>query len=227
MSKELPADMKALQAAIRANRRLLSLLDKDIAEASLVDPDLINLDPDQSQSFTLVTMDGTDGDPGININVVAELARAVTQGVSNPYYGIARTDGDAAFVCTGLSAYVRINDNFAAAGAIDCFYDAPTAIARFGLGVRILDDTSGRRLSMVYSPTGMPWQSAVVPLDALGQSSFANVGGIGNVADCTFPRNTTIRVEAFSTNINSAYAASAPTAMRVHVLFHGYKVFGG
>lgn len=201
-----------LKAAITANKRLLALLDKDIAEASMVDPDIIGLDPDQAQPYTFTAVDGPDGDPGINV-VGGGL------GVNNPYYGLVRTDGDAAFVCTRMSAYVMITGLLGLSAP--CFYDAPTAVAWYGLGVRLLDDTSSRRLSLVYNHQAMPWQGAIVPLDVIGQCSFGSIGGVTNPSECTFARNSTIRVEAFSTRMSS------PTAMRVHVLFHGYKVYGG
>lgn len=211
MSK--PAELKALKAAVLANRRLLALLDNDLAEASLVDPDLVNLDPDQSLSFTYAAMDGGDGLAGIDIST------SLT-GVSNPHYGILRTDGDAAFVCTSMSAYVETFYDIDGSGADHCFIDAATAASRFGVGVRLLDDTSGRRLSLVYSASAMPWQSAVIPIDVLGQCSFGSVGGLLNPAECTFPRNTTIRIDAFK-------GVSTGDSERLYILFHGYKVLGG
>ncbi len=218
---------RELEAAIRANKRYLALLDREIAEASLVDPDLLlGLDPDQMLPFQYTAIDGSDDLPGISINVDAEELRTAPQGVSTAYYGFIRTDGDAAFVCTRLSAYVRTDGNFYGTGAIDMFHPASDVINEFGLGLRIVDDTNDRRLSLSYDRQGTAQKSAIIPLDMIGQSAFASVGGLLSPAQSTFARNSTIRVEAFSTSIDSATAISV-SLMRVHVIMHGYKVIGG
>lgn len=225
MSKQMTT--RELEAAIRANKRYLALLDREIAEASLVDPDLlVGLDPDQMLPFQYSAIDGLDDLVGVNVDVDTEETRSAPQGVSTPYYGFIRTDGDAAFVCTRLSAYVRTDANLYGTGAIDMFHPASDVINEFGLGVRLIDDTNDRRLSLSYDRQGTAQRSAIIPLDLIGQSSFGSVGGLSNPAQSTFARNSTIRVEVFSTSIDSDNAISVST-MRVHVIMHGYKVIGG
>lgn len=218
----------AVDLAIKANKRALSLLDKMIAETSEVDGDLAvdALLGDQSLPFSYVTLDGVDGLPGVNLTVADRAAGNTLLGPTQPYYGFVRVQSDAAFVATRVFAVARMVTDVVAAPV---YWDAPSAESCYGFQLRLRDESNAREINLSYNAQQIPQQAVALPLSLFGQSHFSAQGGLELPAECVFPRNATIRVEAmFTSGLDDApTAAPQVSACRVGLIWHGYKVFGG
>lgn len=207
-----------LEAALKAAKRDLDFLDGLIREASEVDGALMDLsaDPDNVMPYWLPAIDAVDGKHGI------ALTPTTQGGVNRPAYGVIKNESDAAFVLTRMFACVRFDlDESSLLSLTDSYFSAPQADQLAGFGVRLTDMASGRGIGMLRGQDGTEG-SVMIPLTLFGQSYFSSLGGIELPAECTFPRNSAIRVEAFYTaNLTIS------TACRLELVFHGRKVFGG
>lgn len=218
---------RELDLALKANKRMLTLLDMAIAEAGEVDGNLLldDLD-DQSLPFSYVTLDGVDQLPGVNM-IGQAAANGDQMGITQPFYGFVRTDADSAFVLGSIFCAVLYNrTSFGVETAKPLYWDAPSAEAFNTIAMRLYDETNARWINLSYDETQTPTQNVGLPISMFGQLFASSQGGLKLPAECVFPRNATIRVEAAFT-VDPAGVSATAKQTRVAVIFHGHKVFGG
>lgn len=205
--------MKHLAAAVVANRRMLKLLDQQIDELSKIEPGVAAdlTDPDRHQPFSYVVA-GVDGRAGI----VMEGAAAGSGGQS-PQFGYIRIESDAAFVATRAFCCEQ-TINLLAGTPSGFAFDATTWDLFFGLSLRAYDEGSQRWLFMANQRQFI--QATAVPSSLFGALPITSEGGIELPAECVFPRNGLVRIEAYQQH-------SAGGGQRIYFILHGYKVFGG
>ncbi len=200
------ANRKELTALLQANRYGLSLLDRQIAELGRVRPEaflaLDDLQRDSEKPYSYAT-EGSDKQSGILIN-------ATNTGFGNPYFGYVRVQSDAAFVATRLFAcYEKSNLYYD-------FFDQTFSASGRALDLRLYDESNAKWLGLANN--GQSMQNVGISAQMFAPVTTQARGGLELPAECTFPRNALIRVEA--------YFQTAPAVNdRVHVIFHGYKAY--
>lgn len=212
---------RALDAALKANKRSLMLLDSMLAEAGEVSPELMMALDDETQCLPFwYPVIGSDSVVGIPVDITQDYPDAALLGATQSFYGYVRTDADSAFVADRIFAALLLEDS----SGNQVYWDGQTADAAVGFQLRLFDETNARRLNLSYDASQTPSQLVALPLAMFGPSPFSSQAGLQLPAECTFPRNATIRVEA---SFTSTWAITGTSSARVSVVFHGHKVFGG
>lgn len=202
MTPDAAVTRDVLKAGLRANKRALALLDKQISQISEFSDDA-----HEHQPFIYVA-EGADGAPGI-------VLASATVGFSNPGYGYIRMQSDAAFVCTHLFCVAQV----AVSSTQYIWSDSSISETRSSLsfGFRLVDESSQRLITLSRRDNSP--DSTYLPASFAAQDFFFNQGSMRLVEETAFPRNALVRVEG--------YKDFTGTATRLWVGLGGYKVFGG
>lgn len=205
MTSMTPKEQKGLTQAIQANRRTLSLLDKRIDDLIKTNPSLLDeYDVDDKQPFFYAAV-GPDKQIGM-VMTAANLGE-------NPSFGYVRMHPDSAFVLTRILV----------ATTLELTTDTSTTRNAGSFGLRFYDESSSRWVTFT-NQNAEPQQKAMFPSTAFSPFAAYNEGGFELSSECVFPRSAVIRVEAY---VQDPEILSGPSAVRLQVVFGGYKVFGG
>lgn len=222
-------EKQQLREAIVANRRMLKLLDQQIDELRKLEPTVaVDLaDPDRHQPYAYV-VEGADKQAGIQVlpPTSTPVNAPNSVGFQNPYYGYVRVQSDAAFVVTRIFV-CALGDSFPDRGSNRLAHvDAPTADSTWGISLKLYDESSNRWLLLANNGSQVQ-QNTAVPSYLFGALPISSSGGLEIPTECVFPRNAVIRAEAYIQRWTSEPTRGISVLKRVHVVFHGYKVYGG
>lgn len=207
-----PKEQKVLTQAIQSNRRALSLLDKRIEDLIKSKPSMLDdYDVDDRMPFFYGAV-GSDGQLGIPLQKAGPNSPGTTG--DNPGYGFVRMHPDTAFVLTRITAAITF---FNTSGT--------TTIPASGVGFRFYDESSSRWITFTNF-NNEPQQKTIVPIETFSPYAAYNEGGLLMAAETTFPRSGVVRVEVYMQDVPAQWT-NLTNAVRVQVVFGGYKVFGG
>lgn len=227
-----PAD--ALSSILKATRRSIDLLDRELRGLAAYDADVLAAlsDADQDVMPAFFDVIGADGNPGVNMGGVASPAR----GSGNPFFGIINLAPDAPFV---LTSFVGILENSAFdsspsssggdgyPGGSSFFENLIDATDASGqplaevLGVRLFDVANA---SEITNKNADGARTTLLPAEALFGHLMGGDVGDAQLSETVYPKAASIRVEGYwRTTVANALRN---VTRRLHVIACGYKVFG-
>ncbi|NBT35341.1 MAG: hypothetical protein EBT03_07355 [Betaproteobacteria bacterium] len=226
---------KEIAQAVKANRRLLGLVDDQIACLAKTTPAvaLDAIDADRRMPYWYVATSPTQQQQGVGLsdytkqNATQSPFIRITQGMTAgtfgntmqyPDVGYIRVQSDAAFVATNVLTSFSVNR---APEAVQggTFYPNVSQKVAF----RLYDESSNRWISLTNQDR-LVQQRATLPGIAISPSSLFYENGSRLPTECVFPRNALIRVEVYYYDVLTPGISSDTN---IYFALGGYKVFGG
>lgn len=227
---------KEIAQAVKANRRLLGLVDDQLACLARTTPAvaLDAIDADRRMPYWYVASAPTPQEQGVGLtdytkqNAPQSPFIRITQGFTTgsfgntmqyPNVGYIRIQSDAAFVATSILA------SFSQSGGADLtvtggtFYPNTLQNAAF----RLYDESSNRWISLTNQDR-LIQQRATLPGVAISPAALFFENGSRLPTECVFPRNALIRVEVYYYDV---LVPGISPDTNIYFALGGYKVFGG
>lgn len=226
---------KEIAQAVKANRRMLGLVDDQLSSLAKTTPTvaLDAIDADRRMPYWYVATAPTpqavdaglgtytqkNGQQSPYIPITNGLISTPGGGLSVQYpnIGYIRVQSDAAFVATTILTSFS-QTQLGAGGRLfgGTFY-------RQNIGVRLYDESSNRWLTLTNQNQRIQ-QDATLPGQVISPSLIFFENGSRVPTECVFPRNALIRVEIYYYDI---LVPGVSDPVKVYFSLGGYKVFGG
>jgi hypothetical protein len=228
---------KEIAQAVKANRRMLGLVDDQLACLAKTTPSvaLDAIDADRRMPYWYVATSPTPQAASTGLSAYTKQNAnqspfiRITQGytvtpsqtsVQYPNIGYIRVQSDAAFVATSIFA----NFYQSRGSQFDLIPRHGTLYAALGnkVGVRLYDESSNRWLTLTNQNQTIQ-QNATLPGQAISPSALLFENSVRLPTECTFPRNALIRVEIYYYQTLTVFSGD----IDIYFAIGGYKVFGG
>lgn len=217
---------EVLNRALRANRQMLAVLDRELTRGASYDDALAEVLAECNESIVPVFLDvvGADKNPGVLIP-----ANAATS-ATTPFFGLWQLPPAAPFVATSIAAVVETFLNPAPATFFGPLFtenlDVPGINASAQpdaltvAGLRIFDVANQSNIVSLNAASPNGATSPMLPLSAIMGQVNAGMPADWPLDETVFPAAAALRVELF---LRQADTFGQPR--RLHLILAGYKVF--